>query len=67
MYRNLLGIGAVFLAALLLVGITFSASKERPADFRFLNGTEPKSLDPHVITGQPEGVRPPSLSGIFVS
>ena len=55
MARNLLGIGAVFLAALILVGITFSASRERPADFRFINGTEPKSLDPHVITGQPEG------------
>ncbi|MDA1195163.1 MAG: peptide ABC transporter substrate-binding protein [Planctomycetota bacterium] len=55
MYRNLLGIGAVFLAALLLIGITFSAQKELPADFRFVNGTEPKSLDPHVITGQPEG------------
>ncbi len=55
MYRNLLGIGAVFLVALVLVGITFSASNEEEADFRFINGTEPKSLDPHVITGQPEG------------
>ncbi len=55
MYRNLLGIGAVIAVALLLVGVTFSASKEQPADFVFLNGTEPKSLDPHVITGQPEG------------
>ena len=55
MYRNLLGLGAVFLVALLLVGVTFSASKEDRADFRFINGTEPKSLDPHVITGQPEG------------
>ena len=55
MYRNLLGIGAVFFVALVLVGITFSASTERPADFRFINGTEPKSLDPHVVTGQPEG------------
>jgi oligopeptide transport system substrate-binding protein len=55
MYRNLLGIGAVFLGALLLVGITFSSSKEKPADFRFINGSEPKSLDPHVVTGQLEG------------
>ena len=55
MYRNLLGIGAVFLVALILVGVTFSASTERPADFRFINGAEPKSLDPHIMTGQPEG------------
>ena len=55
MYRNLLGMGAVFAIALLLVGITFSASKEEPADFRFVNGSEPKSLDPHVVTGQLEG------------
>ena len=55
MYRNLLGIGAVFAVALILVGITFSASQEAPADFRFINGTEPKTLDPHIMTGQPEG------------
>ncbi len=55
MYRNLLGIGAVFAIALILVGITFSASQEEPADFRFINGSEPKSLDPHVVTGQLEG------------
>ncbi|MDF1701671.1 MAG: peptide ABC transporter substrate-binding protein, partial [Planctomycetota bacterium] len=55
MYRNLLGIGCVFAVALILVGITFSASKEEAADFRFVNGSEPKSLDPHVITGQLEG------------
>ncbi len=55
MYRNLLGIGAVFLVALILVGVTFSASTEEEADFRFVNGTEPKSLDPHIVTGQPEG------------
>ncbi len=55
MYRNLVGMGAVFLVALLLVGITFSSSKEEQADFRFVNGSEPKSLDPHVVTGQLEG------------
>jgi oligopeptide transport system substrate-binding protein len=55
MYRNLLGIGSIFLVALVLVGITFSASAEREADFRFISGSEPKSLDPHVVTGQIEG------------
>ncbi len=28
---------------------------EAPADFTFVNGTEPKSLDPQLVTGQPEG------------
>lgn len=55
MYRTLYGILAVFGAALLLVGLTFSAASEAPADFTFINGTEPKSLDPALITGQPEG------------
>ncbi|MHC5011544.1 MAG: peptide ABC transporter substrate-binding protein [Planctomycetota bacterium] len=55
MYRNLLGILSVFAIALLLVGVTFSTTVEVPPDFRFVNGTEPKSLDPHIMTGQPEG------------
>jgi hypothetical protein len=55
MYRTLLGILAVFAIALLLVGVTFSSIKEEPADYIFINGTEPKSLDPHLMTGQPEG------------
>lgn len=55
MYRTLLGIVAVFAAALALVGLTFSASVEAPADFRFINGTEPTTLDPQRMTGQPEG------------
>ncbi len=54
-HRNLLGIGATFVVALGVVGLTFSASVEDPADFRFINGTEPKSLDPQIVTGQPEG------------
>jgi oligopeptide transport system substrate-binding protein len=29
--------------------------EEPPADFTFVNGSEPKSLDPHLVTGQPEG------------
>jgi oligopeptide transport system substrate-binding protein len=55
MYRTLLGILAVFACALLVVGFTFSAASEEPADYTFINGTEPKSLDPALITGQPEG------------
>jgi len=34
-------------------GLWFPA--EREADFAFINGTEPESLDPQLITGQPEG------------
>ncbi len=55
MYRTLLGIVACLLGALLLVGMTFSASVEEQADFRFVNDTEPKTLDPHLATGEPEG------------
>jgi len=45
------------LAAALLaaVGRAFWLPGEPPADFTFVNGTEPKSLDPQLITGQPEG------------
>ena len=55
MYGTLTGILAALAGALLLVGLTFSASVEKPADFRFVNGTEPGTLDPHIMTGQPEG------------
>lgn len=55
MYRTLAGIVVCLLSALLLVGMTFSATVEAPADFRFNNGAEPKTLDPHLATGEPEG------------
>ncbi len=55
MYRTLFAILGVFALALVLVALTFSATAEVEADFRFINGTEPKSLDPGVMTGQPEG------------
>jgi len=55
MYRSLLGVLGVFAGALLVVGLTFRASVDAPADFRFVNGTEPTTLDPQRMTGQPEG------------
>jgi len=55
MVRNLLGILAVFAGALLLVAVTFSASTDRRADVTYVSGSEPKSLDPHIMTGQLEG------------
>jgi oligopeptide transport system substrate-binding protein len=53
LYRNLLGIFAVLATTLALVGLTFSSASDSPADFRFINGSEPKSLDPQLVTGQP--------------
>jgi oligopeptide transport system substrate-binding protein len=49
---SVLGCFAVALAA---VGFTFTRSVDAPATFRFVNGTEPKTLDPGRMTGQPEG------------
>lgn len=54
MYRTLIGILSVFALALLVAGLTFSATVEERADFRFVNGTEPGSLDPQLTTGEPE-------------
>lgn len=56
MYRTLFGILTVFATALLLVALTFSSTLEPPADLRLANGTEPKSLDPELMTGEPEHV-----------
>lgn len=55
MLRSLLSALAVFVAALLIVGFTLSTSTGKRADFRFVNGTEPKTLDPASMTGEPEG------------
>ncbi len=55
MYRTLLAILSVFAAALLLARLTFSTTVDSAADFRFANGTEPKTLDPHLRTGHPAG------------
>ena len=55
MYRTLWGLLAVFAAALVVVELTLSTAAETPADFRFINGTEPQTLDPNRMTGQPEG------------
>ncbi|HKO48857.1 MAG TPA: peptide ABC transporter substrate-binding protein [Polyangiaceae bacterium] len=54
MLRSLLSAFLVFAAALLVVGFTLSTSTGRRADFRFSNGTEPKTLDPQLATGEPE-------------
>jgi ABC-type oligopeptide transport system substrate-binding subunit len=61
MYRTLLGIAAALAAALLIVGLSFSSSRDAPADFRFVNGSEPASLDPHLITDEVSGRIAPAL------
>lgn len=53
--RTLAALLAVFALAVLGVQLSFSAATEAPADFTFLNGTEPRTLDPGVMTGAPEG------------
>jgi len=45
----------VLAGALLIVGLTLSKSTGQRADFRFVNTTEPKTLDPQLMTGEPEG------------
>jgi oligopeptide transport system substrate-binding protein len=55
MLRSLLSACAALLVALLIVGFTLSTSTGQRADFRFVNGTEPKTLDPDLMTGEPEG------------
>jgi oligopeptide transport system substrate-binding protein len=55
MYRTLVGILGAFAIALLGVALTFSASGEQRAQFSFINGTEPATLDPGRMTGNPEG------------
>ncbi|MEZ4216368.1 MAG: peptide ABC transporter substrate-binding protein [Myxococcota bacterium] len=55
MSRALVALAAIVALALALVALGLRASVETPADFRFVNGTEPRTLDPGLATGQPEG------------
>lgn len=55
MQRSLISALLVLLAALAVVGLTLSKSTRGRAELRFVNGTEPKTLDPNLIVGEPEG------------
>ncbi|MEO6598385.1 MAG: peptide ABC transporter substrate-binding protein [Polyangiaceae bacterium] len=55
MLRSLVSALLVLVVVLAIVGFTLSASTGKRADFRFANETEPKTLDPQMMTGQPEG------------
>jgi oligopeptide transport system substrate-binding protein len=54
MRRALISAFLVLVAALLVVGLTLSRSTRGRAQLRFVNGAEPKTLDPHLATGEPE-------------
>jgi oligopeptide transport system substrate-binding protein len=54
-YRTLAGLLATLAAGLLLAVLSFSASARKPANVRFVNGVEPDTLDPDLLTGQPGG------------
>ncbi|HJO25459.1 MAG: peptide ABC transporter substrate-binding protein [Myxococcota bacterium] len=54
MWRPVAALAAIVAVALAAVGLTFSTSTSAPADFRFVNGTEPKTLDPSLMNGEPE-------------
>ena len=56
MYRTYLGLLAALVLSAVLVSFTFSSGGANDlADFTFANGSEPKSLDPHKMTGVLEG------------
>src|SRR3954466_12499301 len=48
--KPLLGLGLLF-----IVFLPGCVKKDTPADIVILNGAEPESLDPAIITGQPDG------------
>lgn len=55
MIRTLAALVALLAAAIGAVALTLRGSVEAPADFVFVNGTEPTTLDPQRLTGQPGG------------
>jgi oligopeptide transport system substrate-binding protein len=54
LWRPIAVLALLVAGALAVVGVTFDASSQLPADFRFVNGTEPRTLDPGLMTGEPE-------------
>ncbi len=53
--RALLALVVALFGAAGLVAFGLSAGSPEPASFRFVNGTEPRTLDPGRMTGAPEG------------
>ena len=54
MWRPLAVMAAIAALALAAVQLTFSAGALVPADFRFVNRSEPETLDPGRMSGEPE-------------
>lgn len=54
MWRPVAALAALVAVTLAAIGLTFSSATRTPADFRFVNGTEPKTLDPSLMNGEPE-------------
>jgi oligopeptide transport system substrate-binding protein len=52
--RPLAALAAIVATTLAIVGLTFSASTREAAELTFVNGTEPETLDPAHMTGEPE-------------
>lgn len=50
MYRTLAGLLSAVAGALLLAGLSFSATSSKPADVRILNNVESETLDPQQLT-----------------
>jgi len=48
-------ISVSLLAVFAVAAVAARFPTEPPAEFTFVNGSEPKSLDPQLVTGQPEG------------
>ncbi|MGH7161856.1 MAG: peptide ABC transporter substrate-binding protein [Planctomycetota bacterium] len=55
MRKTLLVFASIYAVGVLVIGLTFSYSTLGKADFTFVSGAEPKSLDPAILTGQLEG------------
>lgn len=55
MSRTLAALACALLAAFAAAGLALRASVPAPASLRFVNGSEPRTLDPGLMTGSPEG------------
>ena len=53
--RRYAGVVLVSAAIVAVLGLGLRSSLDEPAEFTFVNYTEPRSLDPGLVTGTPEG------------
>ena len=55
MSRTLAALAGVLLGIFGAAGLALRGSVPAPAELRFVNGSEPRTLDPALMTGSPEG------------